>query len=107
MRERALALLASVGLADKRDRYPSELPGQQQRVAIAPRPDDAAAAPAARRGDVGARSRTGREVLEVVRSLAAEGMTMMIVTHERQFAREVSTRSPSWPMAPSSRAPAR
>lgn len=92
VRERALALLARVGLADKRDRYPSELSGgQQQRVAIAraltmqPRLlllDEVTSA---------LDPELVGEVLEVVRSLAAEGMTMMIVTHEMQFAREVST----------------
>ncbi|SDO23266.1 amino acid ABC transporter ATP-binding protein [Ensifer sp. YR511] len=93
VRERALSLLARVGLADKRDRYPSELSGgQQQRVAIAraltmqPRLlllDEVTSA---------LDPELVGEVLEVVRTLAADGMTMMIVTHEMQFAREVSTK---------------
>ncbi|WP_306222490.1 amino acid ABC transporter ATP-binding protein [Bosea beijingensis] len=93
VRERALALLARVGLADKRDRYPSELSGgQQQRVAIAraltmqPKMlllDEVTSA---------LDPELVGEVLDVIGSLAADGMTMMIVTHEMQFAREVSSR---------------
>ena len=91
VRERALDLLERVGLADKRDRYPSELSGgQQQRVAIAraltmqPRLlllDEVTSA---------LDPELVGEVLEVIGALAADGITMMIVTHEMQFAREVS-----------------
>ena len=88
--ERGKALLARVGLLDKAGAYPSQLSGgQQQRVAIARalamRPrlmlfDEPTSAldPAL----VG-------EVLDVMRQLADEGMTMVVVTHEMGFAREV------------------
>ena len=86
-------LLAKVGLADKADAFPSRLSGgQKQRVAIARalamKPDvmlfdepTSALDPEL----VG-------EVLSVIRSLAAEGMTMVLVTHEMAFAADVSTR---------------
>lgn len=86
-------LLAKVGIADKRDKYPSNLSGgQQQRAAIARalamRPDvmlfdepTSALDPEL----VG-------EVLRVMRALAAEGRTMLVVTHEISFARDVSDR---------------
>ena len=68
-------LLAKVGLADKADAYPAELSGgQQQRVAIAR-----------------ALAMVG-EVLEIMKELAANGMTMVIVTHEMGFAREAADR---------------
>ncbi|GGF68059.1 ABC transporter ATP-binding protein [Azorhizobium oxalatiphilum] len=92
VRERAMALLERVGLADKRNRYPSELSGgQQQRVAIAraltmqPRLlllDEVTSA---------LDPELVGEVLDVILSLAGDGITMMIVTHEMAFAREVST----------------
>ena len=87
-------LLAKVDLSDKRDAYPARLSGgQQQRVAIAralamsPRVllfDEATSAldPELR-----------REVLSVMRQLAREGMTMLVVTHEMGFARHVGTRT--------------
>ncbi len=91
--EKAKALLARVGLADKIDAYPAQLSGgQQQRVAIvralAMEPDvmlfdepTSALDPEM----VG-------EVLDVMKELAREGMTMVVVTHEMGFAREVSNR---------------
>ena len=91
--EAARANLAKVGLSEKVDAYPAHLSGgQQQRVAIARAlsmdPDmmlfdepTSALDPEL----VG-------EVLEVMRRLAAEGMTMMVVTHEMGFAREVADR---------------
>ncbi len=91
--ERALAALERVGLADKRDSYPNQLSGgQQQRVAIARavagEPDvifldepTSALDPELIGG-----------VLEVIRQLAEDGMTMIIVTHEVNFARHVSTK---------------
>jgi polar amino acid transport system ATP-binding protein len=92
-RERALALLKRVGLEQKIDAYPSRLSGgQQQRVAIARalamRPkailfDEPTSA--LDPGLVG-------EVLSVMRALAREHMTMLVVTHEIQFAREVADR---------------
>ncbi len=93
VRELSLSLLERMGLADKADAYPGQLSGgQQQRVAIARalalRPDilffdepTSALDP----------ELTG-EVLKVIRSLAEEHMTMVIVTHEMAFARAVSRR---------------
>ena len=91
--EKALKLLERVGLTDKADEYPSKLSGgQKQRVAIvralAMNPDvmlfdepTSALDPEM----VG-------EVLEVMRDLAKEGVTMVVVTHEIGFAREVASR---------------
>jgi polar amino acid transport system ATP-binding protein len=92
-RERALALLDKVGLADKAAASPDRLSGgQKQRVAIARalamRPEVMLFDEATSALDpelVG-------EVLAVVRQLAAEGMTMVLVTHEMAFAREVADR---------------
>jgi polar amino acid transport system ATP-binding protein len=91
VRERAIALLAKVGLAAKRDAYPGELSGgQQQRVAIARslamRPevmlfDEVTAA---------LDPETVKEVLNTIRELVREGMTCILVTHEMRFAREIA-----------------
>lgn len=90
---KALELLGRVGLADRADAYPRQLSGgQQQRVAIVRalcmEPDvmlfdepTSALDPEM----VG-------EVLDVIKTLASEGMTMVVVTHEMGFAREVSSR---------------
>lgn len=92
-RQKAMALLDRVGLADKASSYPAQLSGgQKQRVAIvralAMEPDvmlfdepTSALDPEM----VG-------EVLDVMKTLAKEGMTMVVVTHEMSFAREVSSR---------------
>ncbi|MCD7819009.1 MAG: amino acid ABC transporter ATP-binding protein [Lachnospiraceae bacterium] len=92
-RERALKMLKKVGMEDKADAYPNQLSGgQKQRVAIARalcmEPDimlfdepTSALDPEM----VG-------EVLQVMKQLAADGMTMVIVTHEMGFAREVADR---------------
>ena len=70
--EKAEALLARVGVSHRKDVYPAQLSGgEQQRVASA-------------------RALAG-EVLKVMRDLAAEGRTMIVVTHEMGFAREVSS----------------
>ena len=94
VRELALSLLEKMGLADKADAYPCQLSGgQQQRVAIARalalRPDilffdepTSALDPEM----IG-------EVLDVMKALAADGMTMIVVTHEMRFAREVAART--------------
>ena len=75
VREEAMALLGKMGLADRADAYPCQLSGgQQQRPTSALDPE-----------------LTG-EVLRVIRSLAEEKMTMVIVTHEMQFARMVADR---------------
>nr|WP_109472864.1 amino acid ABC transporter ATP-binding protein [Ornithinimicrobium cavernae] len=90
-REEAMALLAKVGLAEKAEAYPEQLSGgQQQRVAIARslamKPDlmlfdePTSALDPELVGDV----------LDVMRDLATDGMTMVVVTHEMAFAREVA-----------------
>jgi ABC-type histidine transport system ATPase subunit len=92
-RQVALDYLARVGLLDKQDEYPARLSGgQQQRVAIA---RALAMQPRLMLFDEATSSLdpelTG-EVLAVMRGLARDGMTMIVVTHEMAFAREVSTR---------------
>ena len=86
-------LLAKVGLAGFTARYPRELSGgQQQRVAIA---RAMAMQPAIMLFDEVTSAldpELVKEVLDVMRELAAEGMTMIVVTHEIGFAREVGTR---------------
>lgn len=88
-----MALLERVGLADKADSFPDELSGgQKQRVAIA---RAIAMKPEILLLDEPTSALDPTmigEVLSVIRSLADEGMTMMIVTHEMKFAREVSNR---------------
>jgi len=90
VRARAEELLARVGLADRRDNYPSQLSGgQQQRVAIA---RALAMDPALMLFDEPTSALDPElvgEVLSVMQQLAADGMTMMVVTHEMGFAREV------------------
>ena len=91
-RERAEALLARVGLADKRHGYPANLSGgQQQRVAIA---RTLAMEPELILFDEPTSAldpELVNDVLAVMRSLAEEGRTMLVVTHEMRFAREVSS----------------
>jgi len=86
-------LLAKVGLADKADAYPEELSGgQQQRVAIA---RALAMDPKAMLFDEVTSALDPElvaEVLTVMRDLAGQGMTMMVVTHEMNFARQVGSR---------------
>jgi octopine/nopaline transport system ATP-binding protein len=92
--ERAEQLLAKVGIADKRDHYPSHLSGgQQQRAAIA---RALAMEPQVMLFDEPTSALDPElvgEVLRVMRDLAEEGRTMLIVTHEIGFAREVSSRT--------------
>ena len=87
----AMALLERVGLAEKRDSYPSELSGgQQQRIAIA---RALAMKPKLMLFDEPTSALDPElvgEVLNVMRDLAASGMTMVVVTHELGFAREVA-----------------
>jgi polar amino acid transport system ATP-binding protein len=89
-RERAMALLDRVGLSEKYDSYPSQLSGgQQQRVAIA---RALAMSPRLMLFDEPTSALDPElvgEVLDVMRGLAREGMTMVVVTHEMGFAREV------------------
>ncbi|MDW9679763.1 amino acid ABC transporter ATP-binding protein [Sinorhizobium meliloti] len=94
-RDRGSALLERVGLADKANHYPSELSGgQQQRVAIARamgmRPDLILFDEPTSALDPELVS----EVLDVMRDLAASGMTMIVVTHELGFARNVANTVP-------------
>jgi polar amino acid transport system ATP-binding protein len=88
--EKARALLTRVGLADKIDEYPARLSGgQQQRVAIA---RALAMDPKVMMFDEVTSAldpELVKEVLDVMRELADEGMTMIVVTHEIGFAREV------------------
>ncbi len=90
-RARALALLDKVGLTDKESQYPSALSGgQQQRVAIA---RALAMEPEVMLFDEPTSAldlETIGEVLTVMKRLAEEGMTMMVVTHEMTFARRVA-----------------
>ena len=92
-RERAMALLQQVGLADRVDYYPEELSGgQQQRVAIA---RALAMEPKAMLFDEVTSALDPElvgEVLGVMRDLALRGMTMIVVTHEMNFARQVGHR---------------
>jgi ABC-type polar amino acid transport system ATPase subunit len=92
-RQKALALLAKVGLSDKVHAYPEELSGgQQQRVAIA---RALAMQPKAMLFDEVTSALDPEligEVLRVMQRLAAEGMTMVVVTHEMGFARDVADR---------------
>jgi polar amino acid transport system ATP-binding protein len=92
-RRKAEALLAKVGLSDKIDAYPQELSGgQQQRVAIA---RSLAMQPKALLFDEVTSALDPEligDVLRVMRQLAAEGMTMIVVTHEMGFARDVADR---------------
>jgi len=92
VRERALALLDKVGIADKRDVYPAEISGgQQQRAAIA---RALAMEPDVLLFDEPTSALDPElvgEVLRVMRALAEEGRTMIVVTHEMGFAREVSS----------------
>lgn len=89
----ALALLDKVGLSDKVDSYPDQLSGgQQQRVAIA---RALAMEPKVMLFDEPTSALDPEmvgEVLQVMKTLAKEGMTMVVVTHEMGFAREVGTR---------------
>ncbi|MGH6815563.1 MAG: ABC transporter ATP-binding protein [Hyphomicrobiaceae bacterium] len=93
VREEAHRILARVGLGDKADQYPSRLSGgQQQRAAIA---RALAVNPSVMLFDEPTSSLDPElvgEVLRVIRSLADEGRTMILVTHEMGFAKEVANR---------------
>ena len=92
-REHAMALLKTVGLAEKADAMPRSLSGgQKQRVAIA---RSLAMRPKVMLFDEATSALDPEmvgDVLEVIRELAEDGMTMVLVTHEMGFAREVATR---------------
>ena len=89
--EKGMALLEKVGIADKADVYPDQLSGgQQQRVAIA---RALAMEPKVLLFDEPTSALDPEmvgEVLDVMKTLAREGMTMVVVTHEMGFAREVA-----------------
>jgi ABC-type histidine transport system ATPase subunit len=91
--EKAEAMLAKVGVADKRGHYPGQLSGgQQQRVAIA---RALAVDPEVMLFDEPTSAldpELVNEVLKVMRDLAAEGRTMLVVTHEMGFAREAANK---------------
>ena len=91
--EKAMALLSRVGLADRANAYPSQLSGgQKQRVAIV---RALCMEPEVMLFDEPTSALDPEmvgEVLEVMKQLAAEGMTMVVVTHEMGFAREVADR---------------
>jgi len=93
-REHAMDLLSKVGISEKHAHYPSQLSGgQQQRVAIA---RALAMRPSVLLFDEPTSALDPElvgEVLKVIRTLAEEGRTMVVVTHEMGFAREVSNRS--------------
>lgn len=92
-KEKAAYLLETVGLSEKADEYPSHLSGgQKQRVAIA---RSLAMEPEIMLFDEPTSALDPElvgEVLEVMKSLSKKGMTMLVVTHEMNFAREVSNR---------------
>jgi polar amino acid transport system ATP-binding protein len=91
--KKAMALLEKVGIVDKKDVYPDQLSGgQQQRVAIA---RALAMDPKVMLFDEPTSALDPEmigEVLDVMKTLAKEGMTMVVVTHEMGFAREVADR---------------
>jgi glutamate transport system ATP-binding protein len=93
VRERAMALLERVGIANQADKYPAQLSGgQQQRVAIA---RALAMQPKALLFDEPTSALDPEmvgEVLDVMTSLARDGMTMVVVTHEMGFARHAANR---------------
>ena len=92
-REKAMELLNRVGVGDKADNYPAQLSGgQKQRVAIA---RSLALSPEVMLFDEPTSALDPEmvgEVLEVMKQLAQEGMTMVVVTHEMGFAKEVADR---------------
>ena len=92
-RQQAMALLERIGLADKADEYPNMLSGgQKQRIAIV---RSLAMEPEVLLFDEPTSALDPEmvgEVLDLMRSLAADGMTMVVVTHEMGFAREVASR---------------
>ena len=94
--ERALALLRQVGLEEKAQQMPAQLSGgQQQRVARRPAPAPAPSSPQIILFDEPTSALDPEmigEVLQVMKTLAHSGITMLVVTHEMQFAREIADR---------------
>lgn len=92
-RARALALLERVGLSAHKDKHPGELSGgQQQRVAIARALSMDPVVMLFDEPTSALDPELRHEVLKVMRDLAEEGMTMVVVTHEMEFARKVGSR---------------
>ena len=92
-KEKAMELLAKVGLEDKADSYPSQLSGgQKQRVAIARALEMDPEIMLFDEPTSALDPEMVGEVLDVMKELAQQGMTMVVVTHEMGFAREVGTR---------------
>ena len=92
-RDKGLKLLDRVGLLDQKDKYPAQLSGgQQQRVAIARALSMDPVAMLFDEPTSALDPEMINEVLDVMVGLAAEGMTMMVVTHEMGFARKVAHR---------------
>ena len=93
MRQKAMSLLDKVGIADKAEAWPAQLSGgQQQRAAIA---RALAMEPAALLFDEPTSAldpELEQEVVKVIRALAEEGRTMLLVTHDMKLARELSSR---------------
>lgn len=91
LKKKAMELLARVGLEDKKDVYPSSLSGgQKQRVAIARALANEPEVLLFDEPTSALDPEMVKEVLEVIRELSNEGLTMIIVTHEMNFAKEVA-----------------
>ncbi|MEW9676846.1 amino acid ABC transporter ATP-binding protein [Lentibacillus sp. L22] len=92
-KEKAIELLTKVGLADRADHYPAQLSGgQQQRVAIARALSMEPMVMLYDEPTSALDPELVREVLLVMKDLAKEGMTMVVVTHEKGFAKDVADR---------------
>ncbi|WP_164670448.1 amino acid ABC transporter ATP-binding protein [Virgibacillus doumboii] len=92
-KEKAIDLLTKVGLADKMEHYPAQLSGgQQQRVAIARALSMEPMVMLYDEPTSALDPELVREVLLVMKELAKEGMTMVVVTHEKEFAKDVADR---------------
>lgn len=92
-KEKAETLLAKVGLAERMNHYPAQLSGgQQQRVAIARALSMEPMVMLYDEPTSALDPELVREVLQVMKGLAKEGMTMVVVTHEMSFARDVADR---------------
>ncbi|MET3697763.1 L-cystine ABC transporter ATP-binding protein /Diaminopimelate ABC transporter ATP-binding protein [Bacillus oleivorans] len=92
-RKKAIELLTKVGLVNRMDHYPAQLSGgQQQRVAIARALSMEPMVMLYDEPTSALDPELVREVLQVMKELAKEGMTMMVVTHEMSFARDVADR---------------
>lgn len=90
-KKNAISLLKSMGLEDKKDSYPNSLSGgQKQRVAIARALANKPEVLLFDEPTSALDPEMVKEVLNVIKSLARKGLTMVIVTHEMRFAREIS-----------------